>query len=95
MAEIIEKDVRLTDSKFSVGNDMLSVILTETNEEGAKIVIEKLHMSLDRITAEVRDGVKKVVRIKPNIGYSSYRDSDKDVLEVYDRALEELNYDKG
>lgn len=95
ISERVAKEVRLTDSKFLVGNDTLSILLTETNEEGAKIVIEKLHMTLDRVTAEVRDGVKKVVRVKPNIGYASYRETDKDSLEVYDRAMEELNYDKG
>ncbi|MDF2875896.1 MAG: adrA, partial [Sporomusa sp.] len=60
----------------------------------AKFVIEKLHQALDSITTDIRGG-RKVIRIKPNIGIASIRESDTDVLEIYDRAKEEINYDKG
>lgn len=94
VAEKVEAQTRFSDIKALISSDMLSIVLTETNEEGASVVIEKLHQALDRITTEIR-GNKKVIRIKPSIGISSIRESDADVLEAYERAKEELNYDRG
>jgi hypothetical protein len=36
-----------------------------------------------------------VIRIKPSMGISSVKEADSDALEVYERAKEELNYDRG
>lgn len=94
VAEKVEAQTRFSDIKALISSDMLSIVLTETNEDGARVVIEKLHQALDRITTEIR-GTKKVIRIKPSIGISSIREGDADVLEAYERAKEELNYDRG
>ena len=95
ISEIIRKQVRNSDGKFMISSDMLSVLLTETDEDGARVVIEKLHLNLERITVTIRDGIRKVVRVKPSIGFAALRDGDKDSLEIYDRAKSELAYDKG
>jgi diguanylate cyclase (GGDEF)-like protein len=94
VATKITAQTRISDIKSLIEESMLSIVLTETNEEGAKIVIEKLHQALDTIATEIK-GVKKVIRIKPSIGIASIRESDTDVLEIYDRAKGELNYDRG
>lgn len=95
IAEIIQQQVRNSDGKFTISNEMLSVLLTETDEAGARVVIEKLHMSLERVTVTIHGGVKKVVRVKPSIGFAALTDGDTDPLEIYDRAKSELAYDKG
>ncbi len=94
VAEKVEAQTRFSDIKALITTDMLGVMLTETNEQGARVVIEKLHQALDRITTEIK-GARKVIRIKPSIGISSIKESDSDVLEAYERAKEELNYDRG
>jgi diguanylate cyclase (GGDEF)-like protein len=94
VAEKVESQTRFSDIKALITPDMLSIVLTETDEEGARIVIEKLHQALDRITTDIK-GVKKVIRIKPSMGISSVKRADSDALEVYERAKEELNYDRG
>ncbi|BBB93523.1 putative diguanylate cyclase AdrA [Methylomusa anaerophila] len=90
----VELQTRFSDIKALISADILGIMLPETNEDGARIVIEKLHQALDRLTTEIR-GTKKVIRIKPSIGISSIKESDTDVLEAYQRAKEELNYDRG
>ncbi|KYZ77857.1 hypothetical protein AXX12_17515 [Anaerosporomusa subterranea] len=94
VATKITAQTRISDIKSLIEENMLSIVLTETNEEGAKVVIEKLHQALDTIATEIK-GVKKVIRIKPSIGIASIRESDTDVLEIYDRAKGELKYDRG
>lgn len=94
VADKITAQTRGSDIKALIEDNMLSVMLTETNEDGAKVVIEKLHQALDTITTTIR-GAKKIIRIKPSIGIASIRESDTDVLEAYDRAKGELNYDRG
>jgi diguanylate cyclase (GGDEF)-like protein len=94
VATKITAQTRISDIKSLIEENMLSIVLTETNEEGAKFVIEKLHQALDTIATEIK-GVKKVIRIKPSIGIASIRESDTDVLEIYDRAKGELKYDRG
>lgn len=95
VAETIQKCVRLSDCKFLINDDTLSVVLAETNEAGARVVIEKLHLSLERVTVTVEDGVKKVVRIKPSIACAALHEVDSDSLEIYERAKAELSYDRG
>ena len=73
---------------------MLSVILTETDVDGAQVVVEKLHQSLDSITTEI-NGVRKVIRISPSIGISTIQEGDTDVMELYERAKGEFVYDRG
>lgn len=85
---------RCSDIKSVIDKNTLSIMLTETNGDGANVVIEKLHQALDCITTDIK-GVRKVIRVKPNIGIASIRDSDIDSLEIYERAKKELNYDKG
>lgn len=94
VSEIVAKNSRHSDIQAVVAEDMIGVLLTETNDDGARIVIEKFHQALDRVTTEIR-GVKKVIRIKPNIGIAYIQEGDTDALEIYDRAKEEINYDKG
>lgn len=94
VAERVEAQTRFSDIKALLASDMLSVVLTETDEDGARVVIEKLHQALDRVTTDIK-GTKKVIRIKPSIGISSIRQTDADVLEAFERAKEELNYDRG
>lgn len=96
ISEYLTKSLRLCDIKFSIASDTLSVILAETDETGAKVVLEKLHLSLEQITTTIGNGVKKVVRIKPSIGFATLRhEHDRDSLEIYERAKTELNYDRG
>lgn len=94
VANKIAAQTRYSDIKSLIDGNMLSIVLPETNEDGAKIVIEKLHQALDSIAADIR-GARKVIRIKPSIGIASIRDGDADVLEIYERAKDEINYDKG
>lgn len=96
VSEYLTKSLRLCDTKFLIANDTLCVILASTDEAGAKVVLEKLHLSLEQVTTTIGGGVKKVVRIKPSIGYSSLiHERDRDALEIYERAKTELSYDRG
>ena len=90
VAELIEKDVRTTDSKFMLDTDTLSLILAETGEDGAKIVTEKLSTLLSSINAEVERGVEKEIQLQPAISYGAYSDSDSEAISVYKRAMERL-----
>lgn len=90
VADMIEKDVRITDSKFILDTDTLSLILTETNEEGAIVVSNKLSALLSHINAEVEKGVEKDIPLYPAIGYGAYSDSDSEAISVYKRAMEKL-----
>ena len=94
VADIVSRDTRYADIKSIVDGNMLSVILTETDEEGARIVMEKMHKSLDRITTDI-SGVRKMLRISPSIGVSTIREEDTDAIEMYERAKEAFVYDKG
>lgn len=94
VAAKITAHTRISDIKSLIEGNMLSIVLTETDEEGARVVIEKLHHALDTVATEIK-GVKKVIRIKPSIGIASIREGDADVLEIYARAKGELNYDRG
>lgn len=93
-ADIVSKETRYPDVKSVVEGDMLGVILTETDEAGAKIVVEKLHQFMDSVTTEI-NGTKRVIRISPSMGIASVREGDKDALEIYERAKGEFIYDKG
>ncbi len=96
ISEYLCKCLRLCDGKFLIGEDALSVILTETDEAGARVVLEKLHLTLEQITTTLQDGAKKVVRVKPSIGFASLIPArDQDSLEIYERAKAELTYDRG
>lgn len=95
ISEHMCRELRFSDAKFAIGEDRLSILLAETDESGARKVVEKLHMTLERVTTTIHDGVKKVVRVKPSIGMASLSEGDRDSLEIYDRALNELTYDKG
>lgn len=94
VADKVTSHTRVSDIKSVIEGNMLSILLTETDEDGARIVIEKLHHALDTVATEIR-GMKKVIKIKPSIGIASIRESDSDVLEIYARAKGELNYDRG
>ena len=94
VSDKITGQTRFSDIKAILSGNMLSIVLPETNEDGAKTVVEKLHQAIDAITIDLR-GARKVIRIKPNIGIASIRESDADVLETYQRAEEELKYDRG
>lgn len=94
VANKISAQTRHPDIKSLIEGNVLSIVLTETNEAGAEIVIEKLHQCLDSVTTDIR-GVRKIIRIKPSIGIASIRENDTDALELYERAKEEFNYDKG
>ncbi|MPM81161.1 hypothetical protein SDC9_128213 [bioreactor metagenome] len=93
VANKVVEQTRCSDIKSIIENNMLSIVLNETNEDGAKVVVEKLHQVLDSISIDIR-GVRKVIRIKPSIGISGIRESDSDSFQIYTRAKEELNYDK-
>lgn len=94
VSDKISANTRFSDIKSLIQEDSLSVILPETDEAAGKIVIEKLHHVLDSVAIELH-GAKKIIKLKPSMGVGSVRDSDNDVLEMYERAKEELNYDKG
>ena len=93
-ADIVSKETRYPDVKSVVEGDMLGVILAETDEDGAKVVVEKLHRFMDSVTTEI-NGIKRVIRISPSMGIASVREGDKDALEIYERAKGEFIYDKG
>lgn len=95
VCEYMCRELRICDTKFAIGRGKLSILLAETNGEGARKVAEKLHMSLERVTTTIRGDVRKVVRIKPGIGMASLCEGDGNALELYNRAIEELTYDKG
>lgn len=96
ISEYLTRSLRMCDIKFLIASDTLSVILAETDEAGAKVVLEKLHLSLEQITTTIGGGVKKVVRVKPSIGFATLlHERDQDSLEIYERAKNELNYDRG
>lgn len=94
VSDKVVAQTRFSDIKALIDSDILSIVLTETDEEGGKVVIEKLHRVLDSVAIDF-NGTRKVIKIKPSIGVACVREGDNDVLEVYERAKEELNYDKG
>lgn len=94
VADIISKQTRYADIKSIIDGHILAIILTETDIDGAKIVMEKLHQSLDVITTDI-NGMKKVLRISPSMGVSAIQEGDTDALEIYERAKNEFIYDKG
>lgn len=94
LSEHLRSRLRSCDGKFLIGNDMLSVLLTETDENGARAVTEKLHLSLDLITTTLGNA-RKTIRIRPAIGFAGITENDRDARMIYERAKSELAYDRG
>lgn len=94
ISDKVVAQTRFSDVKSLIQGHMLSVLLPETDEAGARIVVEKLHQAIDTVTVEI-NSARKVIRIKPSIGIGCIREGDADAMEMYERAKEELNYDRG
>lgn len=94
VADVMDTKIRYSDVRAVLDNNVLGVLLTETNEDGAKIVVEKLHQVLNVVTVII-SGSRKVINVKPRIGVAAIREADNDVLEIYERAKVEIDYDKG
>ncbi len=86
--------LRFCDGKFLLGDGMLSVLLIETDEAGVRVVAEKLHLSLDLVVATI-ENARKNIRIRPAIAFACLSEDDRDARAVYERAKNELPYDRG
>lgn len=94
VAKNIDLQMRGTDVKGLLVDNILGILMPGTDVEGADIVVEKLHLFLTVVTVELKED-KKNIKVKPSIGAASFKENDIDVIEVYERAKTELTYDRG
>lgn len=94
MGILIEENLRTGDIKALVRMDTFAMMLTETSEDGAKIVVEKLHRALERVKVNI-NGKERTIRLRVSIGNASLGANDEDPFELYNRAREMQRYDLG
>ncbi|MCS7202021.1 MAG: GGDEF domain-containing protein [Dictyoglomus sp.] len=91
IAEEINKNTRVIDVKGIIDEFSLGIILPNTDLNSAKIVKEKLHKFLDRISVDF-DGKRKIISLKIKIGETQYN-LGEDYLIFWERAKENSKYD--
>ncbi|MEN2984570.1 MAG: diguanylate cyclase [Dictyoglomaceae bacterium] len=91
IAEEINKNTRVIDVKGIIDEFSLGIILPNTDLNSAKIVREKLHKFLDRISVDF-DGKRKIISLKIKIGETQYNVGE-DYLIFWERAKENSKYD--
>ncbi len=94
VAQNIDQQMRGTDIKGILVNNTLGILMPGTDAAGADTVVEKLHLFLTVVAVDFENG-KKNIKVKPSIGAAAFKESDIDVIEVYERAKTELTYDRG
>lgn len=94
MGVLIEENLRTGDIKALVRMDTFAMMLTETSEDGAKIVVEKLHRALERVKVNL-NGKERTIRLRVSVGNASLGANDEDPFELYNRAREMQRYDLG
>jgi len=94
MGILIEENLRTGDIKAVVRMDTFAMMLTETSDDGAKIVVEKLHRALERVKVNI-NGKERTIRLRVSIGNASLNADDEDSFTLYNRAMEMQRYDLG
>lgn len=92
LAALLRNNTRLTDRKFRLdlgdqGSGTFAVILSNSHEEGAEVVVQKLEQLLRVHTLENN---KKQVTLTIGFGISHYAEDVSDHLEMVQRAKQEL-----
>lgn len=93
LASLLRNNTRLTDRKFRLdlseqGSGTFAVILSNSHEEGAEVVVQKLEKLLRVHTLENN---KKQVTLTIGFGISHYAEDVSDHLEMVQRAKQELD----
>lgn len=88
IANGIRNVTRISDKKFRIANDIYAIMLTNTPEEHAIIVMDKIHSKI--CTHALANG-KKQVTLTIAFGYSSYQEHLQDYMEMYYAAQKELS----
>lgn len=94
VAKNIDQQMRGTDIKGVLVDNTLGILMPGTDAAGADTVVEKMHLFLTVVAVDFEDGQKNI-KVKPSIGAAALKESDIDVIEVYERAKTELTYDRG
>lgn len=92
LAALLRNNTRLTDRKFRLdlgeqGSGTFAVILSNSHEEGAEVVVQKLEQLFRVHTLENN---KKQVTLTIGFGISHYAEDVSDHLEMVQRAKQEL-----
>lgn len=93
LADVLRNHTRLTDRKFRLDSDepgsgTFAVILSNSDEGGAEVVLQKLERLLVDHTLESN---KKQVTLTIGFGISHYAEDVNDYLEMLQRAKQELD----
>jgi len=88
VANILREYTRLTDGKYRIADDTFAVILTNTVQDNASIVIGKIENLLRVHTLANK---KKEVTLTVEFGVSGYRDDAEDYMELILHAHDELD----
>lgn len=92
LSTILRSNTRLTDRKFRLdrgeqGSGTFAVILSNSDEEGAEVVVKKIEKLL---TVHHLENEKKQVTLTIGFGISHYAEDVSDHLEMVQRAKQEL-----
>lgn len=88
IASKIVKTTRITDDKYRIEKDTFSILLSNTNEEGAKIVKNKLKELLLLSTKKELD-----IPFETRVSLKEYHGEKVSNLEFIERCKEDLEYD--
>ncbi len=88
IASKIVKTTRITDDKYRIENDTFSILLSNTNEDGAKIVKSKLKELLLLSTQKELD-----IPFETRVALKEYKGEKISNLDFVEKCKEDLEYD--
>ncbi|WP_232695708.1 GGDEF domain-containing protein [Brevibacillus daliensis] len=87
LANIFRSNTRITDRKFRISPDTFAILLNNSVDENAQIVVRKIEKLLQHHTLHNK---KKQVTLTISFGLTDYRDDVSDHLELVESAKLEL-----
>ena len=94
LSEQIDSIIRTIDIKGILEPDTIGIILPETDINGARVVAEKLHNSVELIKVDLQKG-RRMIRFRISVGIAQYTEVIPDAYALYGRALEDAGRDVG
>jgi diguanylate cyclase (GGDEF)-like protein len=94
LSEQIDSIIRTIDIKGILEPDTIGIILPETDINGATVVAEKLHNSVELIKVDLQKG-RRMIRFRISVGIAQYTEVIPDAYALYGKALEDAGRDVG
>lgn len=92
ISDVIILSTRNEDERYSIENDTLAIIMSNTSSKDATVVKDRIKTGINNLNLKLREE-KKYVNIDTKISILQYKDSIKNPIEFKILAEEELQYD--